>query len=181
MRRSAPPAAPRRRRSQSASPRRSPSRSTPRISRARARRLTRSPGSPALEPAFDARWREVDVGEWLGLTPEEVQARIPTATRAGSPAARAGSRASRTPRWRARGLEAARDVASAHAGATQPVVCVTHGGVIRAILMHVLGMPPESRRLLATGRTGTITAIDARAPVWRLRSYNDAGHLPGCR
>ena len=25
-----------------------------------------------LEPVFDARWREVDVGEWLGLTPEEV-------------------------------------------------------------------------------------------------------------
>ena len=30
-----------------------------------------------LEPVFDARWREVDVGEWLGLTPEEVQASDP--------------------------------------------------------------------------------------------------------
>jgi hypothetical protein len=39
-------------------------------------------------------------------------------------------------------------------------------------------MPPEMRRLLATGRTGTITSIDAGAPVWRLRSFNDAGHLP---
>ena len=54
----------------------------------------------------------------------------------------------------ARGLEAARDVVRAHAGGTHPIVCVTHGGVIRAIVMHVLGMPPEARRLLATGPHG---------------------------
>jgi broad specificity phosphatase PhoE len=65
-----------------------------------------------------------------------------------------------------------------HQGATAPVVCVTHGGVIRALVMHVLGMPPTARRLLSTGPTATVTAIDATAPVWRLRSFNDAGHLP---
>ena len=31
----------------------------------------------ALEPALDARWREVDVGEWLGRTPAEVEFRHP--------------------------------------------------------------------------------------------------------
>ena len=77
-----------------------------------------------------------------------------------------------------RGLAAARDVVDAYAGATAPIVCVTHGGVIRAIVMHVLGMPAGARRLLGTGPTGTVTEIDASAPVWRLRSFNDAGHLP---
>ena len=79
----------------------------------------------------------------------------------------------------ARGLAAARERrARARRRARSPIVCVTHGGVIRAIVMHVLGMPPEARRLLATGPHRHVTSIDASAPVWRLRSYNDAGHLP---
>jgi broad specificity phosphatase PhoE len=76
-----------------------------------------------------------------------------------------------------RGLAAAREVVDAHHGSSAPVVCVTHGGVIRSLVMHVLGMHPSARRLLATGPTATITAIDATAPAWRLRSFNDAGHL----
>jgi hypothetical protein len=36
----------------------------------------------------------------------------------------------------------------------------------------------ETRRFLATGPTATVTEIDATATTWRLRSYNDAGHLP---
>jgi hypothetical protein len=44
--------------------------------------------------------------------------------------------------------------------------------------MQVLGMPPEARRLLATGPTASLTEIDATAALWRLRSFNDAGHLP---
>jgi hypothetical protein len=43
--------------------------------------------------------------------------------------------------------------------------------------MHVLGMPPAARRILATGSTATITEIDATAQAWRLRSFNDSGHL----
>ena len=130
-----------------------------------------------LEPVFDARWREVDVGEWLGFTPEEVQERYPDGY-ARWLAGGTGWREGETyPEMAERALAAAREVAQRHAGATEPVVCVTHGGVIRAILMDVVGMPAASRRLLATGPTATITSIDARAPVWRLGSYNDAGHL----
>jgi broad specificity phosphatase PhoE len=131
-----------------------------------------------LDPTLDARWREVDVGEWLGFTPAEVQERYPDGY-ARWLAGGTGWREGETyPEMAERALAAAREVAERHAGATEPVVCVTHGGVIRAILMEVVGMPPASRRLLATGPTATITAIDARAPIWRLGSYNDAGHLP---
>ncbi len=133
----------------------------------------------ALEPALDARWREVDVGEWLGLTPAEVELRHPEGYARWLAGGTGWEQGESYVEMAARSLEAARDVASARAGATRPVVCVTHGGVIRAIVMHVLGMPPETRRLLATGSTGTITSIDAGVPIWRLRSFNDAGHLPG--
>jgi broad specificity phosphatase PhoE len=131
-----------------------------------------------LEPHLDARWREVDVGEWLGLTPGEVELRHPEGYARWLAGATGWEQGETYLEMAARGLQAARDAVSAHAGATHPIVCVTHGGVIRAIVLHVLGMPPEARRLLATGRTGTITSIDADAPRWRLRSFNDAGHLP---
>jgi probable phosphoglycerate mutase len=131
-----------------------------------------------LEPVFDARWREVDVGEWLGLTPAEVEARYPEGYARWLAGGTGWDHGESYPEMAARGLAAAREVVVAHAGATQPVVCVTHGGVIRAIVMQVLGMPAEARRLLGTGRTATVTRIDARAPVWRLGAYNDAGHLP---
>jgi broad specificity phosphatase PhoE len=132
-----------------------------------------------LEPAFDARWREVDVGEWLGLTPAEVELRHPEGYARWLAGDTGWEQGEAYVEMAERSLAAARDVVSAHEGSTQPVVCVTHGGVIRAIVMHVLGMPAETRRLLATGRTATITSIDVGAPVWRLRSFNDAGHLPG--
>ena len=131
-----------------------------------------------LTPAYDPRWREVDVGEWVGLAPDEVEARYPEGFArwlAGGTGWRQGESYLDMAE---RGLEAARDIVEVHQGATAPVVCVTHGGVIRALVMHVLGMPPTARRLLSTGPTATVTAIDATAPVWRLRSFNDAGHLP---
>jgi broad specificity phosphatase PhoE len=130
-----------------------------------------------LEPSFDARWREVDVGEWLGLTPGEVESRHPDGYARWLAGGTGWSEGEPYPEMAERGLAAVRDVVDSHAGAA-PIVCVTHGGVIRAIVMHVLGMPPSARRLLATGRTATVTAIDATAPAWRLRSFNDAGHLP---
>ena len=162
--------------------RRSPARSTPRISRARARRLRRSPGVTGLEPTLDARWREVDVGEWLGLTPEEVEARHPEGYA----------------RWLAGGTgweqgETYPEMADARPGgrarrrrartraATRPIVCVTHGGVIRAHRdarpRHAArGAPParhrparaRSRRSTRARRSGgcarTTTPATCRAP-----------------
>jgi broad specificity phosphatase PhoE len=131
-----------------------------------------------MEPHYDARWREVDVGEWLGLDPSEVEARYPEGYArwlAGGTGWREGES---YPEMAERALAAAREIVAAHEGAAAPIVCVTHGGVIRSLVMHVLGMQPAARRLLATGPTATVTAIDATAPTWRLGSFNDSGHLP---
>ena len=131
-----------------------------------------------LVPVLEPRLREVDVGEWRGLAPDEVQTQYPEGYErwlsGGTGWVEGESYAAMAERAHA----FARELAERHAGETAPVVCVTHGGVIRALVMRVLGMPPEARQLLATGPTATLTAIDARAPVWRLRSFNDSGHLP---
>jgi broad specificity phosphatase PhoE len=131
----------------------------------------------ALEPVPDARWREVDVGEWLGLTPDEVEARYPEGYARWLAGGTGWEQGETYPEMAERGLAAAREVADRHAGAEAPIVCVTHGGVIRALVMHVLRMPQSARRTLATGPTATVTAIDASGPDWSLQSYNDAGHL----
>jgi broad specificity phosphatase PhoE len=131
-----------------------------------------------LQPAYDERWREVDVGEWVGLAPEEVKARHPEGFARWLAGGTGWEQGETYPQMAERGLAAASDVVAANLGSSAPIVCVTHGGIIRSLVMHVLGMPPPARRLLSTGPTATITAIDATAPVWRLRSFNDAGHLP---
>lgn len=131
-----------------------------------------------LDPVFDARWREVDVGEWLGLTPEEVQASDPEGYRRWLAGGTGWSQGETYAQMAARGLAAAQEIVARHAGSKAPIVCVTHGGVVRALVLQVLGLPLDARRLLGTGPTSTITEIDARAPEWRLRSFNDSGHRP---
>ncbi len=131
-----------------------------------------------LEPVFDARWREVDVGEWLGLTPEEVAARYPDGYRRWLAGGTGWSEGETYAQMAKRGLAGARDIVARHTGSEAPIVIVTHGGVIRALVLHILGLPLEARRFLGTGPTSTITEVDARAPDWRLRSFNDAGHRP---
>src|SRR3954453_8294398 len=71
-----------------------------------------------LEPAFDPRWREVDVGEWLGLTPEEVQKRYPEGYARWLAGGTGWEQGESYPEMAARGLAAVRDVVEAHAGAT---------------------------------------------------------------
>jgi len=127
---------------------------------------------------FDARWREVDVGEWLGLTPEEVAAQYPDGYRRWLAGGTGWSEGETYAQMAVRGLAAAREIVARHAESEAPIVVVTHGGVIRALVLHILGLPLEARRFLGTGPTSTITEVDARAPDWRLRSFNDAGHRP---
>jgi len=94
----------------------------------------------------DARLREVDVGEWSGLTPDEIALRYPDAHA----------------RWIAyeghgwvdgesyeqlaeRVVAALVEIAAEHPGGT--VLAVTHGGPVRAVGAHCAGVPQlEYRR-----------------------------------
>ena len=92
------------------------------------------PGARGLEPVPDPRFRELDIGDWTGLTGDEIERRDPERLarfRAGEPDVAAGGGESRA-QIRRRVREAAAALVTAHAG--RHVALVTHLGVIRALL-----------------------------------------------
>ena len=131
-----------------------------------------------LDPIADERLREVDVGEWRGLTPGETEQRHPhgfARWRAGGTGWRDGETYAA---MRVRAVEVVEEILLA-ADPDARILVVTHGGVVRALVLHALGLADEQRRSLGTGPTGTLTLIEAdRKEHWRLLSFNDAGHLP---
>jgi broad specificity phosphatase PhoE len=97
------------------------------------------------EPAL----REIDVGEWSGLTTAEIERAFP----AGWERHRAGGDGWEHGETHAamseRVAEAAARIASAHPGLQ--VLCVAHGGVIRALLARAEGVDLGTYRLSSPG------------------------------
>lgn len=87
-----------------------------------------------LEPAFDARLRELHIGSWTGLRREEIAARDPQGLArfdAGDPELRVGGGESRSGiRRRARAF--VEELSAGHAG--ERVALVTHLGFVRALI-----------------------------------------------
>ena len=95
----------------------------------------------ALSVEVDRRLRELDVGEWTGLTRDEIEARDPEtllAFEGGEPTVRPGRGESRI-EIRTRSRDCIRDLAERRRG--EGVIVVTHLGVIRAL---VPGAEPEN-------------------------------------
>jgi broad specificity phosphatase PhoE len=126
-------------------------------------------------PIFPLRGlREIDVGEAVGLTRDELRKRQPDLFGPAWASARfpggesheeLGSRIGGT----------LRDLAAAHP--QQRIAVVTHGGAIRALLAAVAGIPLEALVGLVVANT-SITRL-RRTPdgVFRLLGLNDAAHL----
>lgn len=96
-----------------------------------------------VEVSLDSRLREVDVGEWSGLTSAEVTARYPEGMarhQAGETGWKFGEP---YPAMTRRVLEAIHAIAEAHRG--EAVVVVTHGGPMRSIWVAA-GAPALPRR-----------------------------------
>lgn len=64
-----------------------------------------------------------------------------------------------------------------HAGRCVVVAC--HGGVVDAVLRHLLGLPMTGGFELQTSNTAMTEFVDTGRDVWRLDRYNDAAHLAG--
>ena len=124
-----------------------------------------------LTPIRNAALREFAMGEWDGLTAEQIRARDARAFEAWM--ADVG-------RFQFPGGESLRDLiaravpafdalVARHAGGT--VAVVAHGGSNRAILCHALGLGPE--RLLALGQDYAALSVLERADGrWALRRLN---------
>ena len=119
-----------------------------------------------IEPRVTDRLRERAMGEWEGLTADEVAARLPAdvAAREADPfrfAPRGGESLEAVLR---RVEPLLRSIANLHPGTT--VLVVTHGGVMRALLYAIL--PPElARRETAFGNGGYVL-VEPLPSGWRI-------------
>jgi probable phosphoglycerate mutase len=114
------------------------------LSRARetAEIVARSHGVP-VRPL--AALREIDVGEWGGLTWPELEARYPEGVLRHRETGRGWERGEAFDVMAERVVRAVREIAGDHPGET--VLVVGHGGTIRSVLAHADGVDvAESRR-----------------------------------
>jgi broad specificity phosphatase PhoE len=131
----------------------------------------------APQPAPDL--REIDVGQWEGLTPEELYRRFPDHMREyeRDPARTVRLGGESYAQLQQRALRWLDTISAAH----QPgdtIIAVSHGGTIRALLCHVIGLD-----LINFGRmwldNGSFTELQFGRNGWRLLRLNDAAHLEG--
>jgi broad specificity phosphatase PhoE len=113
--------------------------------------------------------REIDVGEWSGLTRTEVEQRFPAAYARWLAFAHGWEHGETYEELGARVLPALLELARRHDGGR--VVVVTHGGPIRAVAAHVSGIAYGDARRSASvvgncavagyvSRDGNLTSID---------------------
>ncbi len=107
-----------------------------------------------VSPLPDVAWREMDIGVWSGLTTAEVIARHTAEwerLRAGEDLPRGGGET--FAQFQGRVLRSAERIRETHAG--EQVVIVTHGGAVRAFLLHCRGLDvSQFRQIDKIGNTG---------------------------
>jgi broad specificity phosphatase PhoE len=115
-----------------------------------------------LEVQTDARFREIDQGEWEGLHTDEIRERWPMLW---------GPHRHYNPQQvRARALAGLRDAVGAHPDAR--IVLVSHGGTIRWLAAEALGYDDKgSARLRGIGN-GAVVCLDAKVGDGRLELAN---------
>jgi probable phosphoglycerate mutase len=125
----------------------------------------------------NAAWREFHVGSWEGHTSEEIMVEFPgqmEAFLAGEDIAPGGGELMSD--FAAR-IIAAFDALVTSMGDDEEAVVVTHGGVIWALVSHILGISGRSVRIMPPFNTSAtiVTVPDDGVP--QLTVFNDAGHL----
>jgi broad specificity phosphatase PhoE len=132
-----------------------------------------------LKPAPMPDLREIDVGNWEGLTPEELYRRYPAhmAEFERDPARTVRLGGESYAQLQQRALVGLKRIYEAHKPGNV-IVAVSHGGTIRALLCHVIGL-----ELANFGKmwldNGSLTEIRYGSHGWRLVRLNDAAHLEG--
>jgi broad specificity phosphatase PhoE len=123
--------------------------------------------------------REVDVGQWQGLTPAELDERFPQHMREyrRDPANTVRMGGESYAQLQARAMVALHTIQERHYEDGM-VVAVAHGGTIRAILCALLEI-----NLIHFGRmwldNGSLTELRYTNEQWRVYRVNDAAHLEG--
>jgi len=129
-----------------------------------------------LTPEPTALLREMNYGEWEGLTWAEVQERDPEAYEEWLRV---------DPNFEAPGgeslnalMDRAENFASRarQAGGDGNTLIVTHGGIIRMLVLHLLGLDASHYRRLANPASASVTVVDLYGETAVLEIYADAAH-----
>lgn len=132
-----------------------------------------------VPPLPDAGWREMNIGVWSGLTTAEVIARHAAEwerLRAGEDLPRGGGET--FAQFQGRILQSVARIKEIYAG--EQVVIVTHGGAVRAFLLHCRGLDvSQFRQIDKIGNTGLSEITIAASGLAVIHSVNDITHLDG--
>ncbi len=133
----------------------------------------------SLAPQLMAELREIDMGQWESMTPEELYRRYPDHMREfeRDPARPTRSGGESYAQLLQRAGHALQLIESAHRG-DELVLAVTHGGVIRAMLFHAIGLGLGSFTSIMLD-TASLTELRSTRSGWRLARLNDTAHLEG--
>jgi len=132
-----------------------------------------------VRPASDLAWREMDIGVWSGLTTAEVIARHAEEwerLRAGEDLPRGGGET--FAQFQERLVRGAWRLLENHAG--EDVAIVTHGGAVRAFLLHCRKLPvSQFREVDKIGNTGLSEVTIFANGEALVHAVNDTRHLDG--
>jgi broad specificity phosphatase PhoE len=133
-----------------------------------------------VPPTPEVAWREMDIGVWSGLTTAEVIARYATEwerLRAGEDLPRGGGET--FAQFQGRIIREVERLVVKHAG--EQVAIVTHGGAVRAFLLHCRGLDvSQFRQIDKIGNTGlSEVTLSANGGGAVIHSVNDVSHLDG--
>jgi alpha-ribazole phosphatase/probable phosphoglycerate mutase len=130
-----------------------------------------------LHPIAMPDLREIDVGLWQGLTPIELYQRFPEHMREydRDPARTVRLGGESYAQLQARVLRAFTQIEAAHRTG-ETIIVVSHGGSIRALFCHIIGLD-----LVNFGKlwldNGSLSEIVRGRSGWRLLRMNDVAHL----
>jgi broad specificity phosphatase PhoE len=125
-----------------------------------------------VEVTLEPRLREIYAGEWEGLLREQIVARWPedyAAWRRGDAAVRIGGGESRVDAW-LRAAAAITEADQAMDGGT--LICVSHGGALRAAIFLLLGVPSFPWNAFEGLRNAHWAELEKTSRGWRLCVWN---------
>jgi len=109
--------------------------------------------------------REIDVGEWSGLTSTEIAERFPAGWTRHAEGGDGWDLGETHAAMSRRVVAAVEELVAAHADGH--VLCVLHGGVIRALLAHASGVDVgEYRRTARAPLNGSVVRLSAPPGSW---------------
>ena len=121
--------------------------------------------------------REVDNGDWRGMTRAQVRQRDPAAYRRwlrGEPGWHGGETYDE---MHARVIATLDRLLAKHPRGR--IVLVSHGGAVRAIVAHAVGLPRHDRVHINGAANCSLTTVAMVRGSLRLVAFNDVGHLLG--